>query len=144
MSNPAPLPDPNDDPWNDDDVCDDEDDDDDPWEDDLWGDDDEDDDWLLDRWMAHADPGRRFSFGMWLCTCTVCIDALRAEVAVRPGTVMILKTTRGKRIIVTAGRLLDAATRGRVELVCPDPRDIVREVFVAHPLLQRRGGAPPA
>lgn len=79
---------------------------------------------------------------MWLCDCAICIDALRAEVAVRPGTVMILKTTRGKRIIVTADRLLDAVARGRAELLCPDPRDIVREVFVAHPLLQRRDSAP--
>lgn len=97
---------------------------------------DEDDDDLGDCWIAHDEPGRPFTFGMWLCDCASCLHALRGEVAARPDTAMVLETTTD-RVVVTAAQLLDALERNAPEILCR-PGDDVREIFVASRLLQPR------
>ena len=129
MSNPAPLPIPSDDPWADDPWADE---DDDAWDDDF----DDGDDELVDCWIAHDDPTRPFAFGMWLCDCGICLDALRIEAAARPHTAMVLRTSRDL-LVIAAVRLLDAIEHGGVDQLCRDPNDRIREMFVGSRLLQR-------
>lgn len=134
VTHEADADDPDDDLEDDDDWWDNGDDDD--YDDEY----DELDDELGDCWIAHDQPDRPFSFGMWLCECAACFHALRGEVASRPDTAMVLKTERD-RIVVTARQLLDTMEVGPVELLCTHPDDRVREVFVGSRLLQpRRAG----
>lgn len=95
------------------------------------------DDDLGDCWIAHDEPGRPFSFGMWMCDCAACLHALRGEVAARPETAMVLTTARD-RIVVTARQLLDALERSSAEALCR-PGETVREIFVASAARQPRG-----
>ena len=71
--------------------------------------------------IAHDNPAAPLEYGVWLCDCGTCRSIMLAQ----PQTILVVKCG-SSRARVKAG---DLARTGAEHWI--DPRDYVREVFVA-------------
>src|SRR5688572_24008706 len=84
---------------------------------------------LPELWAAHDHPRRPFDEGTMLCACVDCTAAIHHEAALRPRTVIGIKTG-GDRLLVTVDYLAEAMADDDLERLLYMDDDYIRSFFI--------------